>query len=212
MSLRFILTPGFSSNFRLLSYSLEISYLGSCSKTVPAASRRKNELRPNNSQILSNIYGQRVDTSCMSQYRTPKTLACSKSLCFPFQVQTKKWSCNRQRITCNCGVVIRDHNDLISFSCCGNPPKVYRDDFTPISVDIPRKKCLAPGITITHLIKGVNSKYEVFPCCLILILMLHYVQLKGLWKCVCVYVHAVVPCKTSVLFADWICPQRALPI
>ncbi|XP_074620014.1 uncharacterized protein LOC141878864 isoform X2 [Acropora palmata] len=78
-----------------------------------------------------------------------------------FEVQTKQWSCNRQGITCNCGVVIRDHNDLISFSCCGNPPKVYRDDFTPISVDIPRKKCLAPGITMTQLIKGVNSIYEV---------------------------------------------------
>ncbi|XP_015780130.1 PREDICTED: von Willebrand factor D and EGF domain-containing protein-like, partial [Acropora digitifera] len=78
-----------------------------------------------------------------------------------FEVQTKQWGCNGQGITCNCGVVIRDHNDLISFSCCGNPPKAYRDDFTPISVDIPRLKCLAPGITITQLIKGFNSKYEV---------------------------------------------------
>ncbi|XP_044176217.1 von Willebrand factor D and EGF domain-containing protein-like isoform X2 [Acropora millepora] len=78
-----------------------------------------------------------------------------------FEVQTKQWACNRQGITCNCGAIIRDHNDLISFSCCGNPPKVYRDDFTPISVDIPRKKCLAPGIAITQLIKGVNSIYKV---------------------------------------------------
>ena len=117
---------------------------------------------------FSDIYGQRVDASCMSQYRTPKTLACSKSLCSLFQVQTKQWGCNGQGITCNCGVVIRDHNDLLSFSCCGNPPKAYRDDFTPMRVEIPRQKCLAPGITITQMIKGFNSKYKVFPCCLIL--------------------------------------------
>ena len=98
----------------------------------------------------------------MFQHRTVKVLACSKPLCSLFQVQTKQWACNGRGVTCNCGVVIRDHNDLISFSCCGNPPKVHRDDFTPISVDIPRKKCLAPGITITQLIRGFNSKYEVF--------------------------------------------------
>ena len=119
---------------------------------------------------FSEIFGQRVNVSCIFQCRSPKTLARSKSLCSLFQVQTKQWGCNRQGITCNCGVVIRDHNDLISFSCCGKPPKVHRDDFTPISVDIPRKKCLAPGITITQLIKGFNSKYEVFPCCFIILI------------------------------------------
>ena len=99
----------------------------------------------------------------MLQHRTIKVLACSKPVCSLFQVQTKQWACNRRGVTCNCGVVIRDHNDLISFSCCGNPPRAHRDDFTPISVDIPRKKCLAPGITVTQLIRGFNSKYEVFP-------------------------------------------------
>ena len=146
----------------------------------------------------------------MSQYRTSKTLACSKSLGFPFQVQTKQWRCNGQGITCNCGVVIRDHNDLISFSCCGNPPKAYRDDFTPMRVDIPRQKCLAPGITITQLIKGFNSKYEVFPCCLILIKVTLNTN-KGAVE-VCWRLRTVVPCKTSVLFTEWICRQRALPI
>ena len=88
-------------------------------------------------------------------------------VCYFFQVHMKQWSCSIQGITCNCGVIIRDHNDLVSFSCCGNPPKLHQDSSTPISVDIPRKKCLAPGITLTQLIKGLNSKYEVFPCCLI---------------------------------------------
>ena len=74
-----------------------------------------------------------------------------------------QWNCNSGRtIACNCGAIIRDHNDLISFSCCGKPPKLFRDDFTPISVDILREKCLAPGITIKQLIAGFNSKYEVF--------------------------------------------------
>ena len=154
---------GSPKNFFLLSYLLQISYLRSYSITAPT--RLKNETKQ-----FSEIFGQGVNVSCIFQCRHPKTLACSKTLCFPFQVQTKQWSCNRQGITCNCGVVIRDHDDLISFSCCGNPPKVHRDDFTPISVDIPRKKCLAPGITITQLIKGVNSKYEVFPCCFIILI------------------------------------------
>jgi len=79
-----------------------------------------------------------------------------------FKVLTRQWSCNNARlVTCNCGVIIRDHNDLIKFSCCGDPPKTFRDATTPIVVDIPRAKCLAPGITIHQVIKGINSKYEV---------------------------------------------------
>ena len=149
-------------SFFFLTY-FQISCLRSYSITT--ATRRKNETKQ-----FSEIFGLGVNVSCIFHRRHPKTLACSKSLCFIFQVQTKQWACNRQGITCNCGVVIRDHNDLISFSCCGNPPKAHRDDFTPVSVDIPRKKCLAPGITITQLIKGFNTKYEVFPCCFIILI------------------------------------------
>lgn len=129
--------------------------------------------------------------------------ACSRSLCCLFQVQTKQWGCNRKGITCNCGVIIRIHNDLISFNCC-NPPKLHRDNFTPIRVDIPRKKCLAPGIVMTQLIKGFNSKYEVFPCCFIFFyVQWHWVQPKVLWKCVHVCMQS---CRlteiNSVLFTD----------
>ena len=88
----------------------------------------------------------------------------------PFQVRTRQWACNYGRVTCNCGVAIRDHNDLIRFSCC-NPSKMRQDKSTPISVEIPGAKCLAPGISLTQLIKGFNSKYEV--CALII---LHYVD------------------------------------
>ena len=81
---------------------------------------------------------------------------------FFFQIQTRQWACNNARsITCNCGVTIRDHNDLIRFSCCGNPPKQHRDAKTRIVVNIPGKKCLAPGISLKQLIKGINSIYEV---------------------------------------------------
>ena len=73
-------------------------------------------------------------------------------------------------VPCNCVVAIRDHNDLIRFSCC-NPPKMRQDKSTPISVEIPGAKCVAPGISLTQLIKGFNSKYEV--CALII---LHYVD------------------------------------
>ena len=131
-------------------------------------------------------------------------LACSKSPCCLFQVQTKQWGCNREGITCNCGVIIRDHNDLISFSCCGNPPKLHRDNLTPISVDIPRKKCLAPGIAITQLIKGFNSKYEVCPCCLIILFCTVTLTTNKLAVEVCSRLHAVLPSGNSVLFTDCI--------
>ncbi|PFX16668.1 Fibropellin-1 [Stylophora pistillata] len=79
------------------------------------------------------------------------------------EVQTRQWACNNANsVTCNCGVILRDHNDLIKFSCCN--PSFTRDDSTPIEVTIPRSKCLAPGISLKQLIKGFNSKYEVvFP-------------------------------------------------
>ncbi|PFX12492.1 von Willebrand factor D and EGF domain-containing protein [Stylophora pistillata] len=81
-----------------------------------------------------------------------------------FEVLTRQWACNNAKsITCNCGVIIRDHNDLIKFSCCGNPRKKFRDSTTPIVVDIPRAKCLAPGITLLQVIQGINSKYERQP-------------------------------------------------
>lgn len=127
--------------------------------------------------------------------------ACSKSLCCLFQVQTRQWSCNKGGlVTCNCGVIIRDHKDLINFSCCGNPPKLHRDKITPISVDIPRKKCLAPGITITQLIKGFNSKYEVFPCFLIVFISVALTKTKG---AVCTRLHAIVPSENFVLLTDY---------
>ena len=76
------------------------------------------------------------------------------------QVQTRQWACNNAKsVTCNCGVILRDHNDLIKFSCCN--PSLTRDDTTPIQVTIPRSKCLAPGISLKQVIKGFNSKYEV---------------------------------------------------
>ncbi|XP_068711982.1 von Willebrand factor D and EGF domain-containing protein-like [Montipora foliosa] len=78
-----------------------------------------------------------------------------------FEVQTKQWGCDRKEITCNCGVIIRDHNDLINFSCCGDPPRPIRDATTPIRIDIPRKKCLAPRITIRESMNGKNTVYEV---------------------------------------------------
>lgn len=86
------------------------------------------------------------------------------------QVQTRQWACDNKpfpkgghngagRISCNCGVVLRDHNDVIEFSCCNVP--MVRDRRTPITVKIRSKKCLSPGISIRNVMPGVNGKYEV---------------------------------------------------
>ncbi|XP_067041983.1 uncharacterized protein [Acropora muricata] len=79
-----------------------------------------------------------------------------------FEVQTRQWSCGGT-VTCNCGVVLRDHNDVIEFNCCNDHMK--RDYTTPIRVKIRSKKCLSPGIVIKKLQSSVhNAKYQVmFP-------------------------------------------------
>ncbi|XP_067040326.1 neurogenic locus notch homolog protein 1-like [Acropora muricata] len=79
-----------------------------------------------------------------------------------FEVQTRQWTCNGG-VTCNCGVVLRDHNDVIEFNCCNDLMK--RDEKTPIRVKIRSNKCLSPGISIKKSQPGVTSaKYQVmFP-------------------------------------------------
>ena len=74
------------------------------------------------------------------------------------QVHTRLWSCGGSA-TCNCGVVLRDHNDVIEFSCC-NQDLVY-SDVTPLIAKLRSKKRLAPGILITQTIPGFNSQYLV---------------------------------------------------
>ncbi|XP_022807283.1 von Willebrand factor D and EGF domain-containing protein-like isoform X1 [Stylophora pistillata] len=78
-----------------------------------------------------------------------------------FEVQTRQWRCGGFP-TCNCGAVVRDHNNVIEFSCCND--LLTRDSTTPITVKIRGKKCLSPGISINKMINGRNIDYEVlFP-------------------------------------------------
>ncbi|XP_068690657.1 uncharacterized protein [Montipora foliosa] len=83
-----------------------------------------------------------------------------------FEVQTRQWYCNHGEITCNCGVVLRDHNDVIEFSCC-NKELTHEalTQPTPLQIKIRSKKCLRPGISVVKSeIKGSNIDYEVvFP-------------------------------------------------
>lgn len=76
-------------------------------------------------------------------------------------MQTRHWACNRLRndISCNCGVVLRDHNDVIEFNCCNG--LLNQDGLSALTVKIKSKKCLAPGITIKNKNPGSNSQYEV---------------------------------------------------
>ena len=82
-------------------------------------------------------------------------------LFFHIKVQTRQWTCNRYgSVTCNCGAVLRDHNDVIEFNCCND--HMVRDSTTPLRVRIRSKKCLSPGISITKLQSGVVSAvYQV---------------------------------------------------
>ncbi|XP_068719980.1 uncharacterized protein [Montipora capricornis] len=76
-----------------------------------------------------------------------------------FEVQTRQWRCGGS-VTCNCGAVVRDHNDVIEFNGCND--RMERASTTPMFVKIRSKKCLSPGIFITKLQQGVqNAKYEV---------------------------------------------------
>ena len=113
------------------------------------------------------------------------------------QVHTRQWACDNQpfpigghngagRISCNCGAVLRDHNDVIEFSCCNQ--LMVQDRRTPITVKIRSKKCLSPGISIKKVIPGINGKYEVS----IWFLKVHYHRKKHkhvlkemFWKYLC---------------------------
>jgi len=80
-----------------------------------------------------------------------------------FEVHTRQWACGRARVTCNCGVVLRDHNDVIEFNCCNE--LLFYDQATPMRFKVRSKKRLAPGISITQTIRGFNSEYQVrFKC------------------------------------------------
>ncbi|XP_078371962.1 von Willebrand factor D and EGF domain-containing protein-like isoform X7 [Oculina patagonica] len=79
-----------------------------------------------------------------------------------FEIHTRLWACSHRTVTCNCGVVLRDHNDVIEFNSCNE--KLYYDHTTPMRLKIRSKKRLAPGIFIKQTIPGFNSQYQVlFP-------------------------------------------------
>ena len=74
------------------------------------------------------------------------------------KVQTRQWTCNK-RVSCNCGVVLRDHNDVIEFNCCNG--LLNGGETTPIRVKIRSNKCLFPGISIKSQLGGTSVKYQV---------------------------------------------------
>ena len=78
---------------------------------------------------------------------------------FNIKVQTRQWNCGGSA-TCICGVVLRDHNDVIEFNCCND--HMVQDGTTPLRVKIRSNKCLSPGISIKKWQSGVlNVKYQV---------------------------------------------------
>ena len=62
-------------------------------------------------------------------------------------------------VTCNCGLVLRDHNDVIEFNCCNE--RLYYDLVTPMRVKVRSKQRLSPGISITQTRITFNSEYKV---------------------------------------------------
>ena len=78
------------------------------------------------------------------------------------KVQTRQWNCGANVgwvATCNCGVVIRDHNDVIEFTVCSDSLRYNK--ITPIRYSVRSKKCLSPGVSIKSKIGGSSVDYEV---------------------------------------------------
>ncbi|XP_078371975.1 von Willebrand factor D and EGF domain-containing protein-like isoform X3 [Oculina patagonica] len=81
-----------------------------------------------------------------------------------FEVHTRQWSCNRAGVTCNCGAVLRDHNDVIEFNCCNKDLRFQNQHPTPLQVKLRSAKCLRPGIYVGKKSNGGNDDYTViFP-------------------------------------------------
>lgn len=78
---------------------------------------------------------------------------------FHIKVQTRTWTCGRG-VTCNCGAVLRDHNDVIEFNCCN--ALLRQDSTTKLKKHVRSKKSLSPGISIYEMQSGVQTiKYQV---------------------------------------------------
>lgn len=54
---------------------------------------------------------------------------------------------------------MRDHNDVIEFSCCNDI--MIRDSTTPLRIIRRRQGCLAQWISIKNYIAGINAYYKV---------------------------------------------------
>ena len=80
---------------------------------------------------------------------------------FNLKVQTRQWACNYAGVTCNCGAVLRDHNDVIEFNCCNKDLKFQNTHPTPLQVKIRSPKCLRPGINVLKKSNGGNIAYTV---------------------------------------------------
>ena len=92
-------------------------------------------------------------------------------------MHTRQWTCDYSR-TCNCGVVLRDHNDVIEFNCCNE--YLYYDNVTPIRVKVRSKKRLAPGISINQTLNGFNSQYRVNYCLFLFTLRPQYLTTRNI--------------------------------
>ena len=79
------------------------------------------------------------------------------------QVHTRQWACvgpgSNTLVTCNCGLVLRDYNDVIEFNCCNE--RLHYDFVTPIRVKVRSKQRLSPGISITQTLMGHYTQYVV---------------------------------------------------
>lgn len=85
-------------------------------------------------------------------------LYCVSRLIFSLKVQTRQWNC-ASVATCNCGAVVRDHNDVIEFTICSD--SLRYNEITPIRYRILSRKCLSPGVSIKSKIGGRSVDYEV---------------------------------------------------
>lgn len=98
----------------------------------------------------------------LSNFGSLGRLHCVSRLIFTLKVQTRQWNCvsgSRSVATCNCGAVVRDHNDVIEFTVCSD--SLEYNKITPIRYRILSRNCLSPGVSIKSKIDGRSVDYEV---------------------------------------------------
>ncbi|XP_031549644.1 von Willebrand factor D and EGF domain-containing protein-like isoform X2 [Actinia tenebrosa] len=74
------------------------------------------------------------------------------------EVHSRLWTCNGG-VSCNCGVAIRENNDIIVLTVCNE--LLMRNDYTKFKAYLPRGKKIARGTHIYRTVTGSSVDFKV---------------------------------------------------